>query len=263
MEIKTFLPSDILKPYVKCYWIYTVDKENSTEVLYPGGYIEIAINIASGNLTTIINDRRIGMPNIEVLGQLTSPAKVVATTGITLLVTRFYPYTASVFFPNQVSDFTNDSIDLNDVFSSEAIGLYNRMMQQDSITDKIDVLEFFLIQKLRINEKKLEKLKLVNNICDRIDNDCELFKIENVASYYGFSERFIQKLFLDFIGITPKSFFNIRRFRKSLQLVQSSFHSLTSIAYECGYYDQSHFIKEFKTFSGVTPSHFRHTPIEE
>jgi AraC-like DNA-binding protein len=256
MEIKTFLPSNILSPYIKYYWIYTTDKESLTEVIYPSGYVELAINISNGNLTTMINDRYIKMPNIEVLGQLTLPGKFTITNGIRLLIIRFYPYASSLFFPNKVSDFTNDSIDLNDILNNEAIGLYNIMIEQDSINKKIDILELFLIQKLRSNEKKLEKLKLAQSICGQIENYVEPFRIKNLASYYGFSERYIQKLFLDFIGISPKSFFNIQRFNKSLKLIQSKDPSLTSIAYDCGYFDQSHFIREFKTFSGVTPSKF-------
>jgi AraC-like DNA-binding protein len=256
MEIKTFFPSDILKPYIKCYWVYTIDKESLTEVLYPSGYIELAINISSGNLTTIINERYIKMPNVEVLGQLTLPGRIMVTKGITLLVTRFYPHASSLFFPNQVSDFTNDSIDLNDVFNMQANEFYNRIMEKGSIQEKIAFLEYFLIQKLNINDRKLKKFKLVESICNQVVNEQQPFRIDNLASYYGFSERYIQKLFLDFVGISPKIFFNIQRFNKSLKLIQSNDYSLTSIAYDCAYFDQSHFIKEFKTFSGVTPSKF-------
>ena len=51
-----------------------------------------------------------------------------------------------------------------------------------------------------------------------------------------------------------KSFFSVQRFNKSLQLVRSADLSLTNIAYECGYYDQAHFIKEFKSYTGISPS---------
>jgi len=55
------------------------------------------------------------------------------------------------------------------------------------------------------------------------------------------------------VGITPQKYFAVRRFNKSLELVRSSEESLTSIAFECGYYDQAHFIKEFKSYTGLTP----------
>jgi AraC-like DNA-binding protein len=257
MGFQQFVPSDILKPHIKCFWVFTNDRDNATEVLYPSGYLELAINISSGQVATIIGDRYIKMPKVEVLGQLTSPVKLTATKGVTLLIARFYPHASSLFLHNQASDFTNDSIDLNDVFKNEATALYHQMMEQDSILYKISILETFLIRKLRILEKKQEKLRLVEQICSHAYQDGEFFNLANLASHYGFSERHIQKLFLEFTGLSPKRLFNIHRFNRSLELVRSSGSPLTSIAYESGYYDQAHFIKEFKSFTGVTPSEFQ------
>ena len=78
--------------------------------------------------------------------------------------------------------------------------------------------------------------------------------IENVASRYGITSRYLQKLFLQYTGLTPKLYSKINRFQNSLRLVTKKEISLTSIAYDCGYFDQSHFIREFKSFTGFTPS---------
>jgi len=120
MEQQQFLPTDILKPYIKCYWIYAADKVGLMDVIYPSGYIELAINVSAGNLTTVINNHQIPMPDTEVLGQLTAPAKLVIPEGITILVTRFYSHAPSLFFPNRASDFTNTSVSLTDVFGDRA-----------------------------------------------------------------------------------------------------------------------------------------------
>jgi AraC-like DNA-binding protein len=78
--------------------------------------------------------------------------------------------------------------------------------------------------------------------------------METMATRYGITARYMQQLFLQYTGLTPKLYSQINRFQKSLQLVTAGDESLTSIAYECGYADQSHFIKEFKSFTGTTPS---------
>ena len=74
-----------------------------------------------------------------------------------------------------------------------------------------------------------------------------------LAAETGFSVRYIQKLFLNYVGISPNSFYSVQRFNKSLELVRSAEMSLTNIAYECGYYDQAHFIREFRSYTGLTP----------
>jgi AraC-like DNA-binding protein len=257
MVHQAFLPGDVLKPYVKCYWVYAKDKANHADTIYPSGYLELAFNLSAGNLTTIINGQHIPMPPIEVLGQLTAPAQLLVPEGIALLVVRFYPHASFLFFPNRAADFTNASISLTDVFGKQADQLYQQLMQPYSLKQKIDILELFLIQQLKMNEKKLPLLKFVERICHHAANDEEKFNIQNLASKYGYSERYMQKLFLEYVGLTPKTFHSIQRFNKSLSLVQSSLSSLTSIAYECGYSDQSHFIKTFKTFAGKTPLEFQ------
>lgn len=59
---------------------------------------------------------------------------------------------------------------------------------------------------------------------------------------------------MQYIGITPNLFNKINRFQLSLKHIAKKEASLTSIAYECGYFDQSHFIRDFKSFTGITPS---------
>src|SRR3569832_1390228 len=101
------------------------------------------------------------------------------------------------------------------------------------------------------------KTRLIEQICNSIYALGESFDVKKLANQYGISERYIQRLFLDGTGLTPRSFFNVRRFTKSVNLVLSSQMPLTSVAYGCGYYDQAHFIKEFKKFTGITPSEAR------
>ncbi|MBT1700244.1 helix-turn-helix transcriptional regulator [Fulvivirgaceae bacterium PWU4] len=260
MQYRQFPPSSILAPYVKYYWTLAMDADHH-DVIYPSGHVELALNISDGKVITILGDNHIKMPNVEVFGQLTAPAHIVATKGTTILVVRFHAHASALFFPNQASDFTNDSIDLNDVFRGEPVELHDRVMEQNSIEHKIDALEKFLIRRLIRNDKNQGKLKLVEEICRHAMNSGEVFSVESLASHYGFSERYLQKLFLDFTGVSPKSFFTIQRFNRSLELLKSTTLSLTAIAHECGYYDQAHFIREFKAFTGITPSQFSRPQI--
>ncbi|MGY0037518.1 helix-turn-helix domain-containing protein [Pedobacter sp. NJ-S-72] len=80
--------------------------------------------------------------------------------------------------------------------------------------------------------------------------------INSVASRYGVSSRYLQKIFLNYSGLGPNLFSKIARFQKSVHLVANKDSSLTTIAHQCGYFDQSHFIKDFKFFTGSTPSRF-------
>jgi AraC-like DNA-binding protein len=255
MQLQTFQPSDILKPYIKYYWLCTTDEDVPMEIMYPTGHIELCIDISNGNTVRTFGDRAVTMPYLEVLGHFTMPTRAKITKGTTVLVVRFYPYASSLFFFDQANHFTNDSIDLHAILGKEATALHNRLAEQPLVEQKIQVIEEFLVSLLMKEEKKLKSLKLVERICKNIFHHGESLSIKNLAWEYGCSERYLQKLFLAHVGLTPKQLFTVQRFNKSLNLVQSSRYPLTSIAYECGYYDQAHFIKEFKAFTGLVPSH--------
>ena len=252
-----FPASAVLKPYVQGYWIFSVDRDVTNEVFYPSGFVDFAVNISSGSAITLINGRPVDMPKVEVLGQITQPTRLTATKGTAVLIARIYPHANSLFFPNPISDFTNHSIDLSDVFGEESNDFYCRLMESDSTEQKVKALDTFLVQRLEKNKTVHHKVIIIEQICRHIRTEGESFSIKTLSDQYGISERYIQKLFLDNVGIKPKSFSNIHRFNKSLQLIQTADLPLTSIAYDCGYYDQAHFIKEFKKFTGLTPSEVR------
>lgn len=67
----------------------------------------------------------------------------------------------------------------------------------------------------------------------------------------------MERAFLKYVGYTPKHYYRIVRFNKALRQMHESKKSLTSICYDCDYYDQSHFIKDFRQFTGTTPKHFQ------
>lgn len=253
MRDKVFFPSPVLSRYVKYYWTCAHDR-NVQEVMYPTGCLELCIDITDGETVRHRGNQSMIVPRVEVLGHWTIPTSATIKKGNTCLITRFQPYAASLFFPNQLSDFTNASIDLFDIFSRESSEFYHRLMEQPLLEQKVQVLEAFLLNRLVKTSKDQEKIAIVGGLCDFICRSGESFDMERLAAETGFSHRYIQKLFLNYVGISPKSFFSVQRFNKSLELVRSSNLSLTSIAYECGYYDQAHFIREFKSFTGITPS---------
>lgn len=249
-------PCDALKPYVKGFMVVANDNDQIDGIFYPSGYIDVVIHI-SGNIVTIINGKPIEMPKVEVLGQLTVPTRLTVTKGTVVLVARIYPHANALFFPNPIDHFTNDSVDLQGVIGKESAEFYRQFIETGTIEQKVKALESFLLHRLISNQKLLKKVTLLEQLCRQILREGDLFDIKSLTTKYGYSERYIQKLFVDNIGLPPRTFFHIHRFNKSLQLIHSPELSLTSIAYECGYYDQAHFIREFRRFTGITPSESR------
>jgi len=248
-----FSPSDILKPYVKSYTVITIDRDLIDEVFYPSGYVDLVINISEGSATTLIDGRSRRMPGVELLGHLTLPSRLTVTKGTSVLIARIYPYASALFFPNPMSEFTNYATDAYGIFSREINDFHYSLMEAGSLPEKVRALDRWLTAQLVQNEKRYKKSTLIGQVCQHICMTGDAFESAALSKSYGLSERYIQQLFLDMVGISPSAFFSVYRFNKSLRLVLSSTQQLTAIAYDCGYFDQAHFIREFRKFTGITP----------
>ncbi|MBO9204269.1 MULTISPECIES: helix-turn-helix domain-containing protein [Niastella] len=247
-----FVPTEILRPYVKNYTLISIDHDLVDEVFYPSGYVDLVINVSAGNAITLIDGRRRKLPEVEVLGHLTSPSRLTATKGTSVLIARIFPFASSLFITDSMSEFTNFATDAAGIFSREISTVYYSLMEAVSLEQKIAVLEKFLIGKLIKNEKQHRKSMLIGQVCRDVFS-MDTFESKTLSSAYGLSERYIEKLFVDRVGISPRALFSVHRFNKSLGLVLTSGRKLTAIAYDCGYHDQSHFIKDFTKFTGITP----------
>ncbi|WPO92455.1 helix-turn-helix domain-containing protein [Chryseobacterium sp. HR92] len=255
-------PSVSLAPYIKSYTVVTIDNDLRDEVFYPSGYIDLIINISGGTAATTINGKRKDTPDIELLGHLTLPTRLTVAQGTSVLIARIYPYAGTLFFSDPLSEFTNCATDMYDVAKSEIRDLYDCIMQAGGLHAKINVLEAYFLQQLKKNETRLKKAVMVQALSQHFFMNHQTLDLHALAQGSGLSERYIQKLYLKNIGISPSAFAAVIRFNKSLPMVLNTSESLIAIAYNCGYYDQAHFIKEFKKFTGITPSASRHSLIK-
>lgn len=251
------LPSAILAPYIKNYTVVTIGEDLDNEVFYPSGYMDFVINL-SGAAATIINGRKKDLPEMELLGHLTLPTRLTVSKGTVVLIARIYPHAGTLFFADPISEFTNYATDLYDIRLPEIRELYGRIMDAGAIRHKIAVLEQFFLERLAKQEKHLQKVTMVQQFSRLLLSGNDKLDLPAIARQSGMSERYIQKLCLQHVGISPAALAAVVRFNRTLRLVLDTPASLTAIAYEGGYYDQAHFIKEFRKFTGITPSEARH-----
>jgi len=105
-------------------------------------------------------------------------------------------------------------------------------------------------------DRNANRIDMIGQITKELQTETLPDDIKTLASRYDVTPRYLQKLFLQYTGVTPKLYHKINRFQTSLKRIAKRDASLTSIAYDCGYFDQSHFIREFKSFTGITPSDY-------
>jgi len=213
-------------------------------------------NLEGVQWQTKINDQFIATPGIELWGQIIEPLDFRMPGRSRMVGIRFYPHAAAAFLKDDISLFNDCVTDLAGVMGPSVQELHKRLLDARSAHQQLALIEDFLLKRLSQLEKRLDKVRLVHAVMCELKKEDFFDNISNVASCYGITSRYLQKIFLRHTGVTPKLYSQIYRFQNSLLLIGKGGSSLTSIAYECGYFDQSHLIKEFRSFTGQSPSSF-------
>ena len=266
MEFRHFPPSEILRPYIKHYYIFESDADVEFEdTVFPSGDMEVIFNLGEGRWESLVDDKFCKTPPIELWGQLTKPLAIRSKGRHTMLGIRFLTHSAAYFFNDEMEVFNDQVADLCDIIGNPVRVLHSQLLETTELMERIDLLERFLIKRLEGAGKKSFRIDKVANILMSIKKDSTENSISNIASRHGITPRYLHKLIYRHTGLSPKLFNKINRFQLSLRLIAENEQSFTAIAYDCGYFDQSHFIRDFKSFTGITPSAYleRKSPVNQ
>jgi len=255
MEFRHFLPSDVLKPYIKRYYIFESDADIEFEdTVFPSGDMEMIFNLGEGTWESFAGDRYLRTPQVELWGQITRPLAIKSKGRHTMLGIRFHTHSAACFLHEGIREFNDQVSDGCDIIGSPVKLLHAQLLEEKILNGRIGLIEAFLLKRLAGIEKKLFRIDKVANILESIQPTSKENNINDIASRHGITPRYLHKLIYEHTGLSPKSFIKISRFQLSLRLIAKNERPFTSIAYDCGYFDQSHFIRDFKSFTGITPS---------
>jgi AraC-like DNA-binding protein len=164
-----------------------------------------------------------------------------------------YPFAIPKLLSLSSTELSNQMPDLDVLLGGSAKDLEEKVMLAANNIERVKLVSVFL-------EKQFSKTRepdnsIVSSI-KHIIHSKGLVNIEKTATDFFLSKRQFERKFKESSGFSPKFFSRIIRFQSAVKHHGIKDKSLTEIAYDCGYYDQSHFIHEFKEFSGYHPKHF-------
>jgi AraC-like DNA-binding protein len=252
MGFKKYLPSSRLSPFIKCYYLIEGDyKEHVSDIFFADGCIEVVFNVGLEFYRE--NEKECWA---KIIGQITKPLIVNAIGKGKSFGIWFYPQTFSLFSNIAIDELNDKAIALDNIFSQDFIDLVGNCLYKDDINNLIEGVDSYMINILRPPQNKL-KQNIVDHAVTYILRHKENSNISKLVKDCNISNRYLQKIFIEKIGVSPKFFLRTIRFQQVLHYLSNyQINSLTSLSYEAGYYDQSHFIKEFKEFTGLIPSQY-------
>lgn len=251
MRFEKIIPTDRLKPYIKHLVISENAVANSYKV-FPSTGLVIGFQYR-GQLSTVKNDIDANLSTAGITGISDSfnIFKNSADTG-TILV-YFTEVGFSHFTSNPANELFNRSISLENVFNKDKVSeTEERLSFAQTDKQRVSIVEQFLLSQLR----DIQNDKLIIEAIKLIYESKGTIKIKELAGKLFISQSPLEKRFRKLVGSTPKKFASIVRFNTALNNLNNA-KSLTDICYEYNFFDQAHFIKDFKRYTSDTPENFR------
>jgi len=252
MDYRLYFANECLSPYVKCYWSLVNEAENaSRERIFPDGCIELIFH--SGDLFRKYDSATEFhiQPRSFIHGQLTKFIEVEPTGETEIFSARFQPGGLQRFIDFEVGSLTGIAKSVVDIWGDDGAKLENQILNAADNTDKIELLETFLLARLRLSNKHDTDAEFCVNAL--VDSNGAA-SVDDIAAKLKLSKRQLERKFMAAVGLPPKTLARILRFQHTLQLIENrEFVSFTRVAYDGGFYDQAHFIKDFRHFTGLNP----------
>ena len=251
MRFDKFIPTDQLQPYIKHFVVSESELENEYKVLPSSGLV-IGFQYR-GQLATINNNKAAPLTSAGITGITDSYKTFKNSANIATILVYFTEIGFTHFASQPANELFNLSLSLDDVFDKNEISEVEEKLAF-ATTDKqrIKIVEQFLLSQL----KDIETDKLIVEAVKLIYQSNGTIRIKELNEKLFISQSPFEKRFRKVVGTTAKKFASIVRFNAVLDNLNNA-KSLTELCYENNFFDQAHFIKDFKQFTGDTPENFK------
>lgn len=241
MRIDRFQPSLVLKPFVREFLIIESDQPTQTQTL--------------PDTALVMSFRYKGKVGVIPPASISGLRKEVRTfnyqdnTGNLLVI--FNPGGFNAFSRIPVHEIFGESIPSENVFSCSELQEVLERLPAANDKLRIQIVEALLLKKL----KHTQSDPIVMAAIDTIQHQHGIIRIKTLASDLHISQDPFEKRFRATIGATPKQYASIIRLKHLIKNYNTN-ETLTEAAYQAGYFDQSHFIRDFRLFTGKSPKAF-------
>lgn len=253
---KTYAPQAELAEFVRRYWTLDGPKDNipTKNTIVPDGTMKLIFHYGDTYRHYPKHGETVILPNCFLIGQLTKPY-VIEPLGVTgSFVVQFTPNGFLPFTTKPIKEMENTAVPLAELFGKEGEILGQQILFAGNTAERINFIEAFLLGKLA-DQKNIDSI--VQSTVEIILRANGQFSVNTFSKSKSINRRHLARKFSKSIGLSPKQLAKTIRIQNTLKsLLNDDPTSLTDLAYENEYFDQAHFIKDFKEFTGLTPKEF-------
>jgi AraC-like DNA-binding protein len=262
MRFQNIEPYPLLKGYIEKMWVFESSGRmpvDDLKLVVPNGNIKLTVAFRNGIVATMngqlfaSKEQSISLTGIVDVPVILDVDENVATG---TLCAEFNPQGAYRFFRMRLNEINNQIHPLTDILGTIAKQLEEQISNVESVEGKVALLQQFLLKQLLLQEED----PIFEYCVAKITSSKGKITIKELEKKTGYSSRWLNMKFTDKLGISPKNLSTIIRFKQFYNAVANNDElSFMKNDFYDFYYDQSHFMKEFKRFTGLSYSGFENT----
>jgi AraC-like DNA-binding protein len=255
------VPRQPLSHYVKCLWYSArYSAPHSLEKLLPTGAVDLIIRLNDAPIR-IFDDRfrcQFECDHAVVHGAHSRPFIIETKQQSSVVGIHFRPGGAAAFFAQPFGELTNRAVAAEDIWGRQINELREHLLEAPSPPAMFELLEAALLRRLILPDDRMRGILWAR---DQFVATPTVARVQEVRNRTGYSPKQFIRHFEKYVGLTPKLFCRVLRFQAVLdQLAVGRNVSWAKVALDCGYFDQPHFIHDFREFAGICPSEYE--PVE-
>jgi AraC-like DNA-binding protein len=261
MFYKKYRPAKVLEDFVECYFVWEGNPGKTINIESPPNALcSLVFNYQDKYRISNLKYRNRTVPICFVSGQALGNYTLHLNGKIGVVGVAFKPAAFYQFYGVPMYELTDERIRFSEICSESCQKLHDSIGAEMDNLKKIEILERYL---LRILERPKYGEEAIMVSANEIFDSKGQTNISELLDKVPMSRRNFERKFLEEVGVSPKTYAKLRRFGYTCSLMAGNRDvNLMDVLHEGGYYDQSHFIKDFKYFSGRTPRKYAKTNIE-
>jgi len=256
MRTEIFSPSAALSDFVMCYWNLDARPEGTPKrnTIVPDGTMKLIFHYGDTYVHHTPSGGQLVLPRCFLIGQLTRPFVVEPKGATGSFIVRFHPAGLIPFATAELRNLENTALPLGELFGRDGLELGEMILNAHSIEQRIKIIENFLLK--RLNRQTITD-RVVKESVNILLNEKGKPAVRDLSRQCGISPKHLNRKFSETVGLTPKQFAQTVRIQTALKmLITHDDWRLTDLAFESEYFDQAHFIRQFRKFTGITPKRF-------
>jgi AraC-like DNA-binding protein len=241
------------------YWSRALPRGAATVIFDVGQRQQLDFYAADG--TT-----RLGASPAFVTGTHTASYVSNIAADEPVMAIHFRPGGAFPFFGIPLGDLEDAYVDIDEVWGSDGRDLHERLIETSSSARRFQIVEEFLLSRPSLS---VNRQPAVATAMAAIEDNPSV-RMSEIRELVGTSTKRLTALFRAEVGLSPKAYARVRRLQAALRLLGAGPVSGARVAAEVGYFDQAHFVRDFESFTGMTPTQYSqqrillpsHIPVE-